>query len=72
MARHNDRPADDLPGIDPLLSLASCGAALGISTTTVQRLVAQQKLRVIRITSRRIGVRRSELQRYIAAQECLA
>ena len=72
MARHNNLPTDDLPGIDPLLSLSSCGEALGISKTTVQRLVAQQKLRVIRITSRRLGVRRSELQRYVAAQEAAA
>jgi excisionase family DNA binding protein len=62
----------DLPPIDPILSITTCADLLNLSKRTVERIIADQKMRVIRISDRRLGVRRSELARYIAEREAVA
>jgi excisionase family DNA binding protein len=63
------RPLDD---IDTVLSIPTAAAALDISHDTLQRIIARGELRMIRITPRRVGIRRSELERYITSREVAA
>jgi excisionase family DNA binding protein len=58
--------------IDPILPLTAVAEALGLSKKTVERLIARSELRLIRITPRRVGVRRSEVERFIAMREAAA
>lgn len=61
-----------LDDIDSVLSKATAAAALDVSHDTLERIIARGELRLIRITPRRVGIRRSELERYITAREGVA
>lgn len=61
-----------LDDIDTVLSKPSAALALDISLDTLERIIARGELRLIRITPRRVGIRRSELERYIASRETAA
>jgi len=54
---------------DPLLSMVETAAWLGCHVATVRRLIDAEKLKAIQLSPRRIGVRQSEIERYLAANE---
>jgi excisionase family DNA binding protein len=52
-----------------VLSKPSVAQALDISYDTLERIIRRGEIRVIRITPRRVGIRKSELERYITSRE---
>jgi excisionase family DNA binding protein len=56
-------------GHDPLLSLEQVAALTSLNKRTLQRLAEQGQLKILRISARRCGVRRSELERFLASRE---
>jgi excisionase family DNA binding protein len=56
-------------GYDPLLSLDQVAALTSIHKRTLRRLADQDKLKIVRISARRCGVRRSEYERFLASRE---
>jgi excisionase family DNA binding protein len=58
-----------LDDIDTVLSKPSVAQALDISYDTLERIIRRGEIRVIRITPRRVGIRKSELERYITSRE---
>lgn len=70
-----DHPLPAAPlgaSIDHLLSPRDAARILGTSRMTVYRMVGRGELRLVRITTRRVGIRRSELERFIASREVAA
>lgn len=57
--------------IDPIISLRDVAALLGIHPDTVKNRARAGKLKLIRVSERRLGVRQSEFQRYVNAGEAL-
>jgi hypothetical protein len=51
--------------IDPILPLAYAAYELGLCVRTLKRYHEDGELEIIRLSARRIGVRRSELTRFI-------
>ena len=58
--------------VDPFLSLDEAAGTLGVSKMTVRRIVGRDELRLTRVTPRRVAIRKSELERYIAEREAVA
>lgn len=56
-------------GYDPLLSLDQFAALTSINKRTLRRLADEGKLKIVRISARRCGVRRSEYERFLASRE---
>jgi excisionase family DNA binding protein len=59
-------PPESRGGLDPLLTVADVAAVLRLSVRSVRRLIAKNKLRVIRIR-RTLRVRREDLRSFIDA-----
>ena len=51
--------------IDPLIPPAIAAAEIGVSTDTLRRAWRRKDIEVIRVSKRRLGIRRSELARYL-------
>lgn len=61
--------AEDVPTTDdPVLRPREAAAYAALSLRALQAAVARGVIRVVRLSPRRIGVRRSEMNRFIA--EC--
>ena len=56
-------------GYDPVLSLPQVEALTSINKRTLFRLADQGQLKILRISERRRGVRRSELERFLSSRE---
>jgi excisionase family DNA binding protein len=54
---------------DEVVSLRDAAAILDCHVDTLRNLVRKGKLAVLRISTRRLGIRRSELERYLTACE---
>lgn len=54
---------------DELLTIEYVAAAAGLTYRSVERLIKQGKLAVVRLSRRSTRIRRSELQAYIAQHE---
>jgi len=52
---------------DQLLRYRECLAILGISQSTLNRLVASGEIKVVHVSARSRRIKRSELTRYVAA-----
>jgi excisionase family DNA binding protein len=48
--------------------MPAAAAELGVHPTTVRRYAAEGRIRLVRVGPRKTGVRRSELERFLAAQ----
>lgn len=57
------------PALDPFIPQELCCEILGVSRDTIGNLRKSGKLKAVRVSSRRVGVRLSELTRYIREQE---
>ena len=55
--------------IDPVLSDHVCASAAGISIWTWKGIVKKGLVRRVQMSPRRVGVRRSELERYLKSCE---
>ena len=66
---NNPRKTNRRSAPDPLLSMRETASWLGVHLATVRRLVEAGKIRTIRLSARRIGIRTSEIERYLAAAE---
>jgi excisionase family DNA binding protein len=53
------------PESDPALSYKQCAKELGIGERTVRRRVKEGLLQKVRLSARRVGIRRSDLKRYL-------
>ncbi len=51
---------------DRVALLPEAAAILGVSTWTLKRLAKQEKITILRLSPRRLGIRLSELERYLA------
>jgi excisionase family DNA binding protein len=51
-----------------MLRLPQAAAALGVSLSTVRRLIDSERLRVVQLSPGRVGIESSELERYVRAQ----
>jgi excisionase family DNA binding protein len=51
-----------------MLRLPQAAAALGVSLSTVRRLIDSERLRVVQLSPGRVGIESSELDRYVKAQ----
>lgn len=61
-----ERTAAPVPIDDPLLGLREVGAALGLNKSTVWKLTQDGRLPTVDLGIRRVLVRRSDLEKYIA------
>jgi predicted site-specific integrase-resolvase len=59
---------DKNTGIDRVWRYKPTAASLGISTKTLQRLVARGEIRTVQITDRIRGITESERARFIASR----
>jgi len=66
---NNPSKTNRRPAPDPLLSMRETASWLGVHLATVRRLVEAGKIRTIRLSARRIGIRTSEIEHYLAAAE---
>jgi excisionase family DNA binding protein len=57
------------PAHDPFLSYAEFAALLGCCVATVRRLIQANNLPVTRLSARRVGVRQSVVEQYLADNE---
>jgi predicted DNA-binding transcriptional regulator AlpA len=60
------------PSPDRIVSLAEAAQIAGIGFRTLMRVRDRGELRVVRLTERRVGVRMSDLQAWIAGREVAA
>jgi excisionase family DNA binding protein len=58
--------------IDPVLGQQEVARVMGVSVDTVRRRCAAGDLRIIRLSPRRIGIRASEVDRYLREREDLS
>lgn len=54
---------------DPAVTYDQAGDVIGVSMWTVRRLIAAGKLQGIKLSERRVGVRLSEIKRYLDEAE---
>jgi excisionase family DNA binding protein len=66
-----DNPASSDPKLALLLSIADAANALGVSRTTLYKLIAQAEIRCLAIGRRRL-VPKAELEDFIARQHTAA
>jgi hypothetical protein len=59
---------DTLPGYDRVVSLPEAAHLAGVSPDTLKRCHKRQELTIIKLSPRRIGVRLSDLRRFIDAR----
>jgi excisionase family DNA binding protein len=57
--------------IDPVLGQREVARVMGVSVDTVRRRCAAGDLRIIRLSPRRLGIRASEVDRYLREREGL-
>lgn len=71
---HTLTPADRQPDptLDPIASQIEAARVLGISVDTLRNLRKTGKLKAVQVSARRVGVRHSELNRYIREQKARA
>jgi excisionase family DNA binding protein len=50
---------------DHVKTIAAVAETLGVHSATVRRLIRRKQLAAVRLSPRRIGVRESELKRYL-------
>jgi excisionase family DNA binding protein len=66
----NDRRAKlqrpQAPALDPVLSVKEVAALLGVHFATVHRLIAGKALTAVRLSARRIGIRHSVVEAFLA------
>lgn len=55
--------------LDPLLSIKEAAGWLGCHSATIRRLIMAGKLRATRLSARRIGIAKSEIERYLAENQ---
>jgi excisionase family DNA binding protein len=65
------QPIQSIP-FDPVLGQREVARVMGVSVDTVRRRCAAGDLTVIRLSPRRVGVRASEVERYLRAREGLS
>lgn len=58
--------------VDPVLSYEEAGEIIGISSWTIRRRVADGSLKAIKMSRRRVGIRLSEVRRYLDNCEAVA
>lgn len=56
------------PGIDPVIPVKDAAAAAGVHVQTLKNEAMRGKLKLIKVSERRIGVRESEWNRYLDAR----
>ena len=56
-------------GFDPVVSLRAAAAIIGCCPDTLKNQARKQKLTILRVSARRLGIRQSELHRYLSACE---
>jgi excisionase family DNA binding protein len=59
------------PAHDPFLSYAEFAALLGCHVATIRRLIKAKNLPVTRLSARRVGVRQSVVEQYLADNEVI-
>lgn len=59
-------------GFDPVVSLREAAAIIGCHPDTLKNQARRGKLTILRISERRLGIRGSELNRYLATCEAAA
>jgi excisionase family DNA binding protein len=59
----------NVPIPDPIRTKRHVAARLGVHAATVDRAVASGRLKAIRVSARRIGIRESEIERYLSDNE---
>jgi excisionase family DNA binding protein len=57
------------PHPDPVRSKAYLAEKLGVHLATVERAIKAGRIKAIRISERRVGIRESEIERYLAENE---
>jgi excisionase family DNA binding protein len=59
------QPTDAYYTLDPVLNVRQVADALGVHQATVRRLIRSNVIAALKLSRRRIGVRLSELRRYL-------
>lgn len=54
---------------DPVLTLHQAAAAAGLSIFTLKRCGTRDEIKILKLSPRRLGVRVSELQRFLDTRE---
>lgn len=74
MLRHTQSTRGQVRPIspDPLLSVTEVAELLGCHPATVRRLITARRLKAIRLSARRLGIRQSEIERHLSENECAA
>ena len=52
------------PEADPIYSLAEASKIMGMSAWTIRRRAKEGKLKILRLSMRRVGITGSEIRRY--------
>jgi excisionase family DNA binding protein len=54
---------------DPIISFRDTATWLGVHLMTIRRLVDARKLQAVRVSERRVGIRRSVIEAYLKKRE---
>ncbi len=60
------------PAYDRMLTMGDASTMTGLSYWTLKRRAAAGDIKIIRLSPRRLGIRLSEIQRYLDAREIAA
>jgi excisionase family DNA binding protein len=64
-----DQLRDTFPKPEPLISPGETAALFNCHLATIRRLIADGSLKAVRLSKRRLGIRQSEIARYLEANE---
>jgi hypothetical protein len=60
------------PIVDPVVRLIDASVAVGVSLCTLKRLAEREEIKIIILSPRRLGIRASELNRFLETREARA
>jgi len=64
--RHSQSRDQAQAGLDPVITRAQLCALANVSEDTLRREVRAGKLKMLRLSARRVGFRRSEVERWLS------
>jgi hypothetical protein len=60
------------PTVDPVVKITDAATAIGVSLCTLKRIAERNEIKIIRLSPRRLGIRASELNRFLESRETRA
>lgn len=59
----------DRPIVDQVYTITEAAMSIGVSEDTLRRRIKEGKIQMLRMSPMRVGVRASEIERYLKAAE---